>query len=68
MSVRSEEVFLTSSLEYLIALSGSLSPFPVRIQTTLEPSLTWSLTFIRPATDAAEAGSAKTPSQEAINL
>lgn len=68
MSDISEDVFLTSALEYLIALSGSFKPFPVNIHTIFEPFLTWSFTLIRPATDAALAGSARTPSVEAIRF
>ena len=39
-SFNSADVFLTSEFEYLIALSGSFNPFPVKIQTISEPSLT----------------------------
>ena len=45
---------------WLIARSGSLSPFPVRTQTTVEPSAT--PTLRRPATEAADAGSQNTDS------
>ena len=50
-------------------MSGSLSPWPVRTQTTdwggAEPSTTGSPWASRPATEAAEAGSQKTPSLDA---
>ena len=70
MSSRAELVFLTSQPEYFIAESGSLSPFPVKIQTiflsgSIKPSFK---AFITPATDAALAGSARMPSVEAISL
>ena len=68
MSVNSADVFLTSALEYLIALSGSFKPFPVKIQTIFAPGLICDLTFISPATEAAEAGSAKIPSLDARSL
>ena len=64
----SAEVFFTSAFEYLIALSGSFKPLPVKIQTIFDHALTVSLTFISPVTEAADAGSANTPSQEAISL
>ena len=43
-----------------MARSGSLRPWPVSTQTTLEPSGT--PVFISPATEAAEAASQKTDS------
>ena len=51
------------------AVSGSLSPWPVSTQTTVSgaapPSATGSPWARIPATEAAEAGSQKTPSREA---
>ena len=46
------------------AQSGSLRPLPVTVQTMVWPgsTLPCSAAFSRPATDAAEAGSTKTPS------
>src|SRR5215217_7771345 len=57
---------LTTGGAFESAVSGSLRPWPVSTQTTLSgtsaPSTTGSPWARRPATDAAEAGSQKTPS------
>src|SRR5512146_555091 len=50
-------------LRFLSAVSGSLSPWPVSVHTTTEPgrSPPVAANLSAPATEAAEAGSAKTP-------
>ena len=45
-----------------MAQSGSLSPLPVKTQTTVASLGTLSFTFNNPATEAALAGSQKIPS------
>ena len=47
---------------FCIAQSGSFSPLPVRTQTIVEFFGTSSLSFSKPATEAALAGSQKIPS------
>ena len=54
--------FLKIASLLLIAQSGSFKPFPVRTHTTVDPFWILFLFFINPATDAALAGSQKTPS------
>src|SRR3954452_11226402 len=51
----------------LSAVSGSLSPLPVTVHTTVDPFATQpsSIDFSRPAMLAADAGSTKTPSGRA---
>src|SRR3954467_4264089 len=51
----------------LRAVSGSLSPLPVTVHTTVDPLATQpsSIDFNRPAMLAADAGSTKTPSVRA---
>ena len=70
MSLNSALVFLISHAEYFIALSGSFKPFPVKVQVIVAPSLTrpFLLALIKPATDAALAGSHRTPSVLANSL
>src|SRR5208283_380012 len=50
-------------LRFLRAVSGSFKPWPVSVQTATEPGLSPPLApyLSRPATEAAEAGSAKIP-------
>src|SRR5688572_4921893 len=57
-------------VEDRIARSGSLSPWPVSVHTMVPSSRTSPSLTVRmsPATDAAEAGSAKTPSRDAMSL
>ena len=51
----------------LSAVSGSLSPLPVTVHTTVDPFVTQpsSIDFSRPAMLAADAGSTNTPSVRA---
>src|SRR5208282_2129295 len=51
-------------LRFLSAVSGSLRPWPVSVQTTVDPGLSppLALYLSAPATEAAEPGSAKIPS------
>src|SRR5579885_2726788 len=53
----------TVLLRFFNAVSGSFKPCPVRVQTTVEPGLSLPVApyLIAPATEAAEAGSAKIP-------
>src|ERR1700722_14229314 len=50
-------------LKFFSAVSGSLRPWPVSVHTTTEPGLSNPAPayFSNPATDAADAGSVKTP-------
>src|SRR5208337_1364341 len=61
---------LTASSATLNTVSGSFNPFPVNVQTTVSPFLKKPALYnlITPASDAAEAGSQKTPSRDAMSL
>ena len=61
---------VTGATDWAMALSGSFSPWPVKVQTIVspgrkKPSLD---DFTTPAMGAAEAGSQKTPSHSATSL